>query len=240
MTNTIVVSHWVGIAVLPGSSATLNGVLWYGNTSADSSGSAITITNAVTGDPAFITDGYHIGLGSAAVDAGVDAGVATDVDGAPRIGRPDIGADEAPRVVYLPLVLRAYTTFHEVDEAPDECGLALPVEVGHQYREDFDHVYDKDWYTFTATAGVTYTIQVADLESDADTVLYLYDAGCGDPAPIWNDDCVPGDPASGSCVTWQAPANGAYPIMARNYYWHLYYGPGFDTGYTLSVKEGTW
>ena len=142
--------------------------------------------------------------------------------------------------VYLPLVLRAYTTFHEIDEAPDDCEQALAVEIGHQYREDFDHIYDKDWYTFSATAGVTYTIQVADLESDADTVLYLYQAGCGDPDPIWNDDCVPGDPTSGSCVTWQAPANGAYPIMARNYYWHLYYGPGFDTGYTLSVKEGTW
>jgi hypothetical protein len=52
--------------------------------------------------------GYHIGPGSAAIDRGMDAGVMTDIDGDPRpIGSlPDIGADEARRWVYLPLLLR--------------------------------------------------------------------------------------------------------------------------------------
>ena len=51
---------------------------------------------------------YHIGPGSAAIDAGVDAGVLTDIDGDPRPIGPsfDIGADEAWRWVFLPLVLR--------------------------------------------------------------------------------------------------------------------------------------
>ena len=60
--------------------------------------------------PAFLNpaaSNYHIRAGSAAVDAGVDAGVTTDVDGELRVRAPDIGADEM-RAVYLPLVMRTY------------------------------------------------------------------------------------------------------------------------------------
>ena len=51
---------------------------------------------------------YHLGSGSAALDAGVDAGMTTDFDGDPRpIGTGfDIGFDEAPLKVYLPVLLR--------------------------------------------------------------------------------------------------------------------------------------
>ena len=64
------------------------------------------------GDPAFMDlggGGYHLGLGSAAVDAGVVTVESADIDGDPRpLGlAPDIGADEA-RWVFLPLVLRNY------------------------------------------------------------------------------------------------------------------------------------
>jgi len=62
----------------------------------------------VDGNPAF-ADGYHILPGSAAIDAGVNVGVTTDVDGDPcpsGLGY-DIGADEAQlRHVYLPMVMR--------------------------------------------------------------------------------------------------------------------------------------
>jgi hypothetical protein len=62
-------------------------------------GTILTGTVNVWGDPAFLDpDGgdYHIGLGSAAVDAGIDAGVTVDIDGEPRPmgGGYDIGADE--------------------------------------------------------------------------------------------------------------------------------------------------
>jgi hypothetical protein len=57
-------------------------------------------------------DDYHIGPASAALDAGVDAGVMSDMDGD---GRPqgsgyDIGADELrlPWQTYLPLVVKNY------------------------------------------------------------------------------------------------------------------------------------
>jgi hypothetical protein len=52
---------------------------------------------------------YHLGLGSAAIDAGVDAGINLDIDGDPRpLGNGiDIGYDEANiRHLFLPLVRR--------------------------------------------------------------------------------------------------------------------------------------
>jgi hypothetical protein len=108
LTNTIVVSHTVGIRVRAGSTATMEATLW-GNIT-DTIGLVISSTN-VTGDPAFIDSSewdYHIGLTSVAKGAGVDAGVYEDIDGEPRpLGNSqDIGADEFWLHSYLPLVLR--------------------------------------------------------------------------------------------------------------------------------------
>lgn len=62
----------------------------------------------VTGDP-LLNDSYHISIGSAAIDAGVAAGIAHDIDGdeRPSGDLPDIGADEFVwRTLYLPMILR--------------------------------------------------------------------------------------------------------------------------------------
>jgi hypothetical protein len=69
------------------------------------------VQNQFTGDPAFAAGGYHLTAVSTAIDAGLNAGVLTDVDGDPRpIGAlPDLGADEAwPTSVFLPLAVRNY------------------------------------------------------------------------------------------------------------------------------------
>jgi len=104
LTNTIIVSHTVGITVTSGSTATLEATLWgsgaWGNGTDWGGGGAIfTGTVDIWGDPVFVDPGggdYHISPDSAAVNAGVDAGVTTDVDGDPRpVGSGyDIGADE--------------------------------------------------------------------------------------------------------------------------------------------------
>jgi parallel beta-helix repeat protein len=118
-TNTILVSHTVGIVVGGGatsSAATLTATLWGTGTWANETdwivgGTLVTGTTNIWDDPAFLgpdVGDYHIGPGSAAINQGVDAGVATDIDGDPRLGTPDIGADEYVRRVFLPLVLRAY------------------------------------------------------------------------------------------------------------------------------------
>ena len=122
LTNTILVSHTVGITVAAGNTATLTATLWgtgtWGNdTDWDGAGTIITGTVNLSGTPAFVdpdAGNYHILSNSAAIDAGVDAGITTDIDGNPRprdgdcdsIAVVDIGAVEYYGCVYLPIVLR--------------------------------------------------------------------------------------------------------------------------------------
>jgi hypothetical protein len=103
LTNTILVSHTVGITVTSGSTATLQATLWYSN-GVDAGGTGTMISsNNVTGDPAFVdpaTWDYRIGTGSMALDAGVFAGIAVDFEGdarptnPARPDAPDLGYDE--------------------------------------------------------------------------------------------------------------------------------------------------
>ncbi|RLC91129.1 MAG: hypothetical protein DRI77_14175, partial [Chloroflexi bacterium] len=103
LTNTILVSHSVGINVTAGNTATLESTLWgsgaWANTTDWGGGGSIVRANDYWGDPAFVdpdAGDYHIGPGSAAIDEGVDAGVATDKDGVirPQGTDPDLGAYE--------------------------------------------------------------------------------------------------------------------------------------------------
>jgi parallel beta-helix repeat protein len=111
LTNTILVSHTVGITVAGGNTVTVDAVLWHRTpvTVSHSITAVVTVQNQYTGDPAFAPDGYHITPASAAVDAGVDAGVTSDIDGNPRPYSlsPDLGADEII-AAFLPLALRNY------------------------------------------------------------------------------------------------------------------------------------
>jgi hypothetical protein len=87
-------------------------------------GTIITGTLNIFGDPGFVspvTGDYHLRFGSAAIDAGINAGVTTDIDGQIRPCRVygggfdqsfDLGADEycppsTPLQSYLPIVLRS-------------------------------------------------------------------------------------------------------------------------------------
>ena len=111
MTNTILVSHTVGITVADGNTVTLNGVLWYSNTINNGGPGIVVVTKEYTGNPAFATDVYHLTNVSAAIDKGVNAGVVDDIDGNPRPqgGGYDLGADEFV-CIYLPFILRSYAT----------------------------------------------------------------------------------------------------------------------------------
>jgi len=116
-TNTIIAGHHsVGIFVTTGSTATLEATLWYDNgLDTNGGGAIVTGTVNVYDDPAFVNPSawdYHLTAGSAAIDAGVDAGVITDIDGDTRPWGAgyDIGADEFRQwYVYLPLVMKNHT-----------------------------------------------------------------------------------------------------------------------------------
>ncbi len=70
-------------------------------------GTIISSTNYYSA-PLLIRPTFRLGPRSPAIDRGADAGVTLDIDGDPRpIGTlPDIGADEARRRIFLPLVLK--------------------------------------------------------------------------------------------------------------------------------------
>jgi len=118
LTNTILVSHTVGITVTASNTATLEATLWGTDTWANTTdwggtGTIITGARNYWGDTAFVDPGagdYHIGLTSTAIDKGVDAGVDDDIDGDPRPQGSgyDIGADESGYKIYLPVMLRQW------------------------------------------------------------------------------------------------------------------------------------
>ncbi len=105
--NNIIVSHTLGITVIiSGGNVFADHTLFWGNTD-----DGIRGVNPVDSDPAFVNPAagdYHIGPGSGAIDAGLDAGATTDIDGDPRPpgGGHDLGADEYRWRRYLPLILR--------------------------------------------------------------------------------------------------------------------------------------
>jgi hypothetical protein len=112
LTNTVLVSQTTGITVAEGSTATMSGTLWYGNAADWGGAGTLTHTGDITGPPAFVdanAGDYHIGPGSAAINRGVAAGVATDKDGRPRDPWPDLGAYEFAGPLtdtYLPVIVK--------------------------------------------------------------------------------------------------------------------------------------
>ena len=106
LTNTILADHATGINVTGGNVLTADTLLWYNTpiTVSQSPTAVVTLLNDRTADPRFAADGYHLRIGSPAVDTGISSTLLRDVDGDPRpYGYGfDVGADEAPYVVVPP------------------------------------------------------------------------------------------------------------------------------------------
>ena len=117
LSNTIIVSHTVGMYIHFDSSASLESTLWgsgiWANGTDWTGAGTINHSNEYWGNPDFVDDlagDYHIGELSDAIDAGIDTGVHDDIDQHPRpYLAPDIGADEywplgALKFIYLPIL----------------------------------------------------------------------------------------------------------------------------------------
>jgi len=104
MTNTLIASHTIGIdasAITAGDWNTL-----FDNVTTPYSGTVISV-GGITGTAGFVNPmaaDYHLSLGSAALDAGIDAGVYADFDGQvrPQGAGFDIGYDELPAWLITP------------------------------------------------------------------------------------------------------------------------------------------
>ncbi len=177
MTNTILVDHALGIVTSDsGASVTTDYTLWDATvTYTDTSGGgAISTTHDLAGSPSFmdpVLNDYHVKGDSAAVGAGIWAGVSVDLDGEGRVAPPDVGADQYP--------LRAFRWASPVD--------LLPCEV-------VTHTF-----TLTNVAGSTITgIRVTDdLPADVNyidgvnTVVSTVGSGAydaGQRAIVWTGD----------------------------------------------------
>lgn len=110
ITNTILVSHSIGISNVTGT-VYENYNLFFGN-GINKSGTISGGGKDVSGKPDFVdpdSGDYHLGAASAAIDAGIDVGVPIDFEGdrRPQGGGFDIGYDEfTVSKRYLPLVSR--------------------------------------------------------------------------------------------------------------------------------------
>lgn len=113
--NVVIANHDVGVNVTIGF-VVLNHTLFHANR-LDVQGSVASDENRVTGDPLFVNPGaddYRLHPGSAAIDAGLDAGIMADFEGDERPSGTgfDIGYDEfvpikgLPIQIMLPLILR--------------------------------------------------------------------------------------------------------------------------------------
>jgi len=178
LTNTILVSHTVGITVATGSSAALDGVLWYANATNTSGGGTLIVTQAVTGDPAFASDGHHITPASAALDAGVFSGVTADLDGhrRPYNGAPDLGADELIAVT-MGAGISSRLVYTDTD------GGSTLVQVPAGAVNDTSLLLYTPRETATAPAGLLFAGSAFDLEAYAGAVL-LPDFSFSAPATI--------------------------------------------------------
>jgi hypothetical protein len=106
LTNTILVSHTVGINLDGSSTAILEATLWGYNAWANAAdwagaGTIMTGTRNIRAVPLFINPeamDYHLSAASPAIDQGVSTWVDSDIDNQPRpnpsTGLPDLGADE--------------------------------------------------------------------------------------------------------------------------------------------------
>ena len=227
MTNTILVSHTVGITVSANATVTMDGVLWSGNLADTGGDGALTISHPVTGDPALAPDGYHLTYRSAAIDQGVDAGVTDDLDGQVRPMRaaPDLGADEYPYgavlfpatgITFVYTDSQGLTTTVELPAGAVTEVLALtfvplvspthPLSPGMAFA---GHAFDLDvyrdgehlpGYAFQRPVTVTIRYSDADVEGISEKSLGLYYWSGG-----WQD-------AAGSC----APPSGYIRDLGGN------------------------
>jgi predicted outer membrane repeat protein len=104
ITNTIVTSHSIAISN-SGGLVLQDYNLLFGN-AVDTQGAVSGGAHNMSGAPDFIAptlDDFHIGAGSAAIDAGADAGIVTDYDGEtrPQDAGFDIGFDEVSYIAGL-------------------------------------------------------------------------------------------------------------------------------------------
>jgi hypothetical protein len=172
LTNTIFVSHTVGISITAGHTVTVDSILLNDVPTPISAedGSFTAIKNIYHGDPLFANDGYHLTAGSPAIDKGVDAGVTVDIDGEPRPTGTgyDLGADEF--ILYDLSVSLDGTGSGSVSSTP--AGIACTADPASDCTESFE-LGTTVTLTATADPGSTFAGWGGDCSGDGNCVVTM-------------------------------------------------------------------
>jgi len=222
LTNTILVSHVVGVFVTAGNTVTLEATLWGGGAWANgddwSGPGMVNHTDDQTGDPAFVDPNagdYHIGLASAAMDAGVTTDVDDDIDGDPRpqgMGY-DIGADETGLVVTKrasPGIVPSGTRLTYTVRAANHSGVTLTMAITDVLPNHVTPTGVLTWRPVTIAPGSAWT----------QTAIVTVEAGYAGPLTnvVWatSEEGATGACATASLTSWAG--HGIYlPLVLRGY-----------------------
>jgi hypothetical protein len=116
-------------------------------------------------------------------------------------------------------------------EPDDDAGWASQIETdGLSQTHTFHTTTDVDIVWFYADAGLEYVIETGNLLGGCDTILYLYDE---DGYELTYDDDA-GEGGYASRIAWEAPADGIYYAVARDYGGRA--GPGISYEIWVSVR----
>ncbi|MCP4168040.1 MAG: S8 family serine peptidase [Chloroflexi bacterium] len=119
----------------------------------------------------------------------------------------------------------------DIYEQDNHSSQATPMTVDTSYLHNHHIPDEQDWMKFEALAGHRYTVTTSLLESNADTVLELYDVD-GTTLLTENDNYLVDSLASQ--IIWIIPTNGTYYLrVVPSSNTHA----GLHTYYTIDIKE---
>ncbi len=193
LTNTILVSHRVGISVAPGGIITVNGMLWDSETITPISqypmSTSVTVLKAIAGNPSFAPDGYHLLPGSAAIDEGVSSSVDIDIDGEPRPrgAAPDLGADEQGPVLFARFEHSAPHWLGEQTVFTNTTIVSGPVSYQWSFGDGASSRAVNPTYTYSSagTYTVVLTATSGELQDMVSRRVVIYAASFTSSSPDW-------------------------------------------------------
>ncbi|MCB0115436.1 MAG: fibronectin type III domain-containing protein [Caldilineaceae bacterium] len=117
----------------------------------------------------------------------------------------------------------------DVYELDNTCYAAKTIAIDSLQDHNFHVEDDVDWVRFNAEAGQTYIIEIENVGSKADAVVFLYDSCAGAPTTADNN-------AFGTTVTieWDSNINGFYYMELRQFDSTQF---GADANYRVSVRK---
>ncbi|HXI03415.1 MAG TPA: MopE-related protein [Candidatus Saccharimonadales bacterium] len=118
-----------------------------------------------------------------------------------------------------PLGIEYHPDAYETNDGPAQAypaptdGSALHATLFADPDGDGAGAADSDWFSFNASAGQSYALETANIRSEGDTALWLYDSD-GQTLLAYNNDRATGDPSS--LIEWTAPRTDLFFVEVHH------------------------